>query len=240
MAVTTDNPAPYTATVAITDFLDKYRNRGMSTPITGEVLERSGISVTMVPRTLQAIQVLELVNEDGSPTDTLEGLRLAKSQEYQSKLEEWLKAVYADAFLYIDPSTDSETAIRDAFRGYIPTGQQSRMVKLFIGLCEEAGIREKSEKESKSRTRKVRTYKATVKKSTAKSKQNPKDGQVDLSLSGLPPAIYGLINSLPSTEKGWTDEQREKFLTTFGAVLDFCYPIVTESEDDGDSVTDED
>lgn len=32
------------------------------------------------------------------------------------------------------------SGLRDAFRGYEPSGEQGRMVMLFLGLCEAAGI----------------------------------------------------------------------------------------------------
>jgi hypothetical protein len=42
----------------------------------------------------------------------------------------------------------------------------------------------------------------------------------------LPPAIAGLMASLPSPDDGWTKTQRDAFMTAFGVVLDFCFPVV--------------
>ena len=41
----------------------------------------------------------------------------------------------------------------------------------------------------------------------------------------IPPAIAGLLESLPPEGEGWTKAQREKFMVTFGSVLDFVIPV---------------
>lgn len=225
MTVTADTSAPYATTATIVDIMDRYRNRGLQKPFTKDVLGRASVPDSLIPRTLQALIVLDLIDEDGNPTDTFEGIRKAPSTEYQQRLGEWLKGTYADVFSFVDPSSDDETAIRDAFRSYTPVGQQHRMVSLFIGLCEEAGIREKSEKESKPRTR-TPSVKGQMSVKRKKAKQPPA-----LPFAGkVPSAIAGLIDSLPSVKDGWTQQQHDKFMRTFGAVLDFCYPIVEEND----------
>jgi hypothetical protein len=52
----------------------------------------------------------------------------------------------------------------------------------------------------------------------------------------LPPALSGLLESLPDASNGWTSTERDKFMTTFEAVLDFCIPVVavrSKTENDG-------
>jgi len=44
----------------------------------------------------------------------------------------------------------------------------------------------------------------------------------------IPVALSGLLRSLPDPSKGWAQGDRDKFYSTFGVVLDFCYPIVDE------------
>src|SRR5690606_15755196 len=140
MPVTTDQPAPYDPATAILDLIERHRNRGLPPLVDADVLARAGISDSLIPRTLQALKTLDLLTDDGRPSEVFEGIRLAPSGEYQQRLAEWLNAAYADALTFIDPATDDEVAIRDAFRKYIPTGQQSRMVTLFIGLFTAAGV----------------------------------------------------------------------------------------------------
>ena len=224
MAVSRDNPAPYATTASVVDIINKYRDRGMQTPFTKDVLGRAGVSDSLIPRTLQSLEILDLIREDGMPTETFEAMRLSPTNELQQRMQDWLKAAYADVFLYVDPSVDDEVAIRDAFRTYIPTGQQDRMVSLFIGLCEEAGLREKPEKPAKPRA------KPNARRQTPKSRPKPNKSSTATfaGQSSIPPALIGLLDSLPKESGHWTQEARDKFYVTFGTVLDFCYEIKEE------------
>ncbi len=60
MAVTQEKPAPYAPASAILDIVSRYRNRGLVFPVNADVLARVGISDSLIPRTLQALQVLDL------------------------------------------------------------------------------------------------------------------------------------------------------------------------------------
>jgi hypothetical protein len=229
MPVTSERPAPYTSPTAILGIIDRYRNRGLQSPFTAEVLGRAGVSDSLIPRTLQALQALDLINEDGTPTETLEGLRRIPEAEYQNRLQEWLKGAYEEVFTFVDPSTDSSTAIRDAFRTYEPVGQQSRMVTLFMGLCEAAGLITKTQKETKPRqprTPSARPSIPTRRRTTAQEKLNQPSH-----IPQVPPAISGLLGSLPPEGQGWTQERRDKFMETFGTVLDFVFPIGEDNEE---------
>ena len=42
---------------------------------------------------------------------------------------------------------------------------------------------------------------------------------------GLPNRAAGLMESLPSPEAGWTAADRDRFITTFKAVLDYAIPV---------------
>jgi hypothetical protein len=230
MAVTADKPSPYAPASAILDLIDRHRNRGLPAPINAEVLARAGISESLIPRTLYALQVLDLVDETGKPTSTFEGIRLAPEVEYKKRLEDWLKGAYADVFSFVDPSQDDDVAIRDAFRGYQPTGQQDRMVSLFQGLCVAAGIA--AEKPKAQKTQQNRSVLRILPKPTAPAAtkrigflKSIAKSSASAAPSGLPPALAGLLASLPATGEGWTADDRAKFVTTFGAVLDFCFPI---------------
>src|SRR5271155_5309132 len=140
MAVTTDRPAPYAPTSTILDVITRYRDRGLPTPVTKDVLARAGVAETLIPRVLQSLQTLDLIDEAGHPPPFFEGIRRAPAGEYQQRLAEWLNAAYADALNFVDPATADEVAVRDAFRNYNPVGQQGRMVSLFIGLYAAAGV----------------------------------------------------------------------------------------------------
>tara|TARA_R110002095_G_scaffold1245_12_gene6245 strand:- start:45553 stop:46230 length:678 start_codon:yes stop_codon:yes gene_type:complete len=125
----------------VLDIVARHRAKGLPSPINGEVLGRAGVSKSLIPRTLYALQALDLIDDKGSPTDTLESLRLAPEADYKQRLAQWLTGTYADVLQFIDPETADEVAIRDAFRSYNPVAQQPRMVTLFIGLFAAAGVR---------------------------------------------------------------------------------------------------
>lgn len=219
MPVTEDRSAPYAPPTVIIDIVSRYRNRGLPFPVNAEVLARAGVSESLIPRTLQSLQTLDLIKDNGNPTETLEGLRLAPEGEYKSKLAAWLKSTYAGIFAFFDPAKDDEVRIRDAFRGYNPIRQQDRMVTLFEGLCVDAGLIPKKPSVKKASLTARATGKMSVTARVIKAK--PKTS------NGLPPAIAGLLESLPAPADGWTAAERAKFLKTFESVLDFCIPTIT-------------
>lgn len=227
MPVTANSSGPYASIAGISLILDHNRKRGFQKTVDSDVLRRIGISDSLIPRTLQSLQVLDLIGEDGSPADVLEGLRQSPETDYQQKLQEWLKGAYADVFEYTDPSVDSETKIRDAFRSYTPTGQQDRMTTLFIGLCVAAGLREEAKKERKPRSTTARKKPApntgSTKASRMKHYDNPKSGDI-------PSALLGLMQSLPAEGSVWTKDKRDKFVSTFETVLDFCFETGDETD----------
>jgi hypothetical protein len=227
MAVTTDQAAPYAPASAILDLIDRHRNRGLPPVVDADVLARAGVSDSLIPRTLQALKVLDLLTDDGRPSDVFEGLRLAPSAEYQQRLAEWLTAAYADALTFIDPATDDEVAIRDAFRKYIPTGQQSRMVTLFMGLFTAAGVMPPRQKQAapKSIVARPSVAKPRLTQKLATLRAPVAVGFTNAGSPPLPAALSGLLATLPQEGGYWTKERRDQFLTTFGAVLDYCFKI---------------
>lgn len=231
MAVTADKPAPYAPASAIIDLIDRYRNRGLPSVITSDVLSRAGVSDSLIPRTLQALQSLDLIDDKGAATTLLEGLRRAPEGELKQRMADWLRGVYADVFMYVDPAKDPETTIRDAFRSYNPVGQQPRMVTLFLGLCAAAGITSETPSQPRPHARVAKPAaspaRAPQTRTAAKQQQQAKPNTGD-----TPAAIAGLIASLPAQGDGWTKIDRDKFVQTFSAVLDFCFPIITKQKDD--------
>lgn len=226
MAVTTDQPAPYAPASAILDLIERHRNRGLPPVVDADVLARAGVSDSLIPRTLQSMKTLDLLTDDGRPSEVFEGIRLAPSAEYQQRLTEWLNAAYSDALTFIDPATDDEVAIRDAFRKYIPTGQQGRMVTLFMGLFTAAGVmpaRQKQAGSPKAASAAPRQKATTIRRAPAKSAVVQQQARPHT--AGLPPALSGLLATLPAEGGYWTKERRDQFLATFGAVLDYSFKI---------------
>jgi hypothetical protein len=233
MPVTAEKSAPYAPSSAVIDIINRYRSRGLPTPVTNDVLGRIGITDSLQPRTLQALHVLDLIDEDGKPTDTFEGIRLAPEAEYKKRLEDWLKAAYADVFAVYDPMTDDEVRVRDAFRSYNPVGQQNRMITLFHGLCSLAGLLPEKQNASAS-LRGVGAVGAAAKaqpayRPTVKTVPKPAGGGWGGS-SKIPPPLAGVLETLPAAGEGWSEDQRDKFLKAFEAMLDFSIPIQAAPE----------
>jgi hypothetical protein len=246
MPVTADKPGPYAPASGILTLVERHRNKGLPAPVDADVLARAGISESLIPRTLQALQTLDLIDTEGRVTQVMEGLRLAPEAEYKARMAEWLNAAYHDALQFIDPAVDDETRILDAFRNYVPVGQRDRMVTTFVGLYTAAGVRpERARPAPGSRTPRERPA-ANNSKPAAKQAKRVQANNPPPPLpphTGLPPALAGLLSSLPSSGASWTKAERDRFLVTFGAVLDFCYPIDNrpkrqaeqENEDEGEA-----
>lgn len=231
MAVTTSSPAPYAPPSAVIEVVNRYRARGLPQPISSEVLGRAGVSESLIPRTLQALQSLDLIDDKGMATKTLEGLRLASEGEFKARMLDWLNGAYADVLNFVDPAAADEVAVRDAFRTYNPVGQQPRMVTLFMGLYSAAGVGP-DRAPSQSRPSRPTNRSANNPRSKPAGKPDARRAQQEqhYSAGGLPPALAGLLAQLPEANQGWTKERRDRFLITFGSVLDFCFAIVTEDE----------
>lgn len=233
MPIRTGGPAPYAPPGAVLQLIGGFRDRGLTTPITSDVLMRAGVSESLVPRTLRTLEGLELIDTEGNPTPEMEGLRRVSSEEFKHRLEAIVKSVYAEVFQFTDPATDGAEKIADAFRAYEPIGQRGRMVTLFLGLCEAAGIIaegtarkqapsgngvKRASKTGSGRKADASYRPASV--SAAKAQlRNAADGMIPLPISGV-------LSKLPSEGTGWTKDQRATFLKAFEAMLDFSIPIV--------------
>lgn len=132
--------APYAPAANVVTVIHRLRQRGIPLPVTRESLTILGIPDGNAPRTLQALKLLGIVEEDGQISPSAERLRRASEDEYPEALAQILREAYAPIFEVTDPATDTELRISDAFRQYDPTTQRGRMVTLFMALCAEAGI----------------------------------------------------------------------------------------------------
>jgi uncharacterized protein DUF5343 len=228
MPIRTGEPAPYAPPATILQVVNALRDRGLTTPINADVLLRAGITESLVPRTLRSLVGLELIDGEGRLTPAMEALRRAPSSDFQARLEEHVRAVYSEVFQFTDPAKDDPKRIADAFRVYEPIGQRARMVTLFLGLCEAAGIippnmaRKSATTTSGSSARKVLSAPGAAGRSKPE-KQAP--ATLAPNAPGLPPALGGFLASIPTDGAGWTRAERDRWLELFGAVLDYAIPI---------------
>lgn len=233
VALSPNGPAPYTTAQSLTVVLDAYRDKGLGTPITTEVLARAGVGESIAPRTLNSMKVLGLLLDDGMPSEQFEALRTIRDDaEYRKRIQEWLRGVYADVLQYTDPSVDNASKIAAAFRTYEPAGRRPQMASLLLGLWRYAGlpVAEAPAIPSRSSNRPARA--PASRKSPGRSSQNerPKGGApVHQEVPpGLPPALLGLLQQIPTDGKGWTEERRKAFMAAFEAVLDYTVPAVQD------------
>lgn len=140
MALSQETSAPYAPQAAIVSLLEKNRSTGLPSLIDKNALSRMGISESLLDRVFQALIILDLIDEDGTPTEILNGLRIAPEGEYTTRLAEWLNHAYSDIVQYTDPYQGNEVEVLDAFRTYSPKSQINRMVSLFVGLYRLAGV----------------------------------------------------------------------------------------------------
>jgi Family of unknown function (DUF5343) len=232
MPVTKDAPGPYAPATTTLNIIERYRDRGLPTPITAEVLTRASVPESLIPRTIQTFRILDLIDERGMPTQTFEAIKLAPEADYKATLAKWLEATYADVLQFVDPVTATETQLADAFRHYTPQGQRPRMITLFSGLFRAAGIGpekpsappRKGRPATPSRAEAGRRLGQIIKTGTNLGTGAAR-GNIRLN-SELHPALAGVLASLPNH---WTQAERDKFMAAFGAVLDFVVPIVAEN-----------
>jgi len=112
-------------------------------PLTGQMLGALGIPDGNQARTLAALRFVGLIDEEGNSTEQFNRITNAGTEEYPEVLAETVREAYNPIFTMVDPAQDSDVAIYDAFRQYHPEAQRPRMLSLFRGLCEEAGIVER-------------------------------------------------------------------------------------------------
>jgi hypothetical protein len=224
----TGGNAPYAPPTAVMSIVETYRDRGLPCPITTDILIRAGVSDGLANRTMQALKMLDLVDDEGNPTEQFKGLKTARSDEYKERLAEVVRAAYAPVFTFWDPDKDSLDRVPDQFRPYEPTGQRRRMVILFLGLCQAAGIIPEGATRAKSDTPRASASPRTeaVPRRTTAPKQNkvkPADHA-----GKIPAPLLPLLHDLPIS---WTKEERAKWMAAFDALLSYSIPVVERAAD---------
>jgi len=248
MAVRKDGPAPYAPTPAVIDVIESYRDRSPQIPLTLDVLTRIGITESLAPRTLQALKLLDLLDDAGEPTTALVALKQAPHDEFRSGVADIVRAAYADVFAYCDPANDPPARVIDAFRHFTPPSMRDRMVRLFYGLCEYAGMIDAAPKvenqPSAGRSRRPRLERAERNSAPrpvpAAAREvplrTPEPPSTPRTMNGMPPnlhpALVGLLALIPSGTESWTRERRDGFVRAWEATLDICHPIEGDALDD--------
>jgi len=140
MSIVRNGSAPYAPVEAVMAVIEGYRTKHPHTPFTIENIQPLGVAPSIAQRTHQALRLLDLIDEDGEPTPSMDVLREASSAEFAARLAEIVRAAYSEVFAYKDPATDSPDDMAEIFRFYRPPSQHTRMIRFFYGICTRAGI----------------------------------------------------------------------------------------------------
>lgn len=226
MPLVKDGQGPYAPRSAILAVIEAFRERSPRTPMTVDNLALiDGVSESIAPRTLQAMKLLDLLDDEGEPTPALMGLKEAGRNEFPIRLAEVVKEAYADIFAYHDPTTADPADIQDAFRVYRPSSMRDRMVRLFYGLCEASNIIGAAPRvESGTRSPKAAKPKADANEGDALPPRlrkvlrggggttpptPPPPPPPPPERGRLPELVAALVNKLPAEGETWTAEGAE-------------------------------
>ncbi len=246
MPIQPDGEAPYNSAPATVAIIERFRAGTLQTPVTLDVLRRAGVHESLVRRTLKALRLLELIDENGHPTEQFKVLAKVRPDEYKDAFAGYLRSVYKDVFTYTDPSDGDLDAIRNAFWGYKPPGQRETMVRLFLGLCAYAGLIPEQKRERpapsprKPKPAATTTATRTRKREDQGGEQPPTPPQQQQQeqqeqppptpppspapLDGIDPALVAWFQKIPPTGTPWSKEDKERWFTALRAMVDGVHP----------------
>lgn len=242
MAIAADGIAPYGSPQAILAVIEHAREKGFRDVIDISVLMRASLanSTASAQRTIQTLRILDLIDEDGKPSDALNGIAQASEEDYRARMEEAIRSAYAPVFEVAEP-TDGYTKVRDAFRKNVPQAQQKRMVTLFLNLCEAAGMVDsipqgKAPGPTPARKSVPKTPKAQSQRHVhIDTGKEPHAGE----WASQYPALAGLMKKLPLSS-GWTQDQQDRWLDAFKTVLSYEIEVIMNTDlQDSHAVTEE-
>lgn len=226
-----ENFAPYASSKSVVEVIKRFRERGLPDPVNSSALEQIGIPPTMTGITLQALVFLQLIDEGGNRTEAFERLRRASSDEYQGILAEIVRKAYLPVFTIVDPSQDNDIQVADAFRRFDPANQRDKMIRLFLGLCEESAIvqgrpsrvrKQRVKKEQTPNTSSTMTRKPGLTTGAAEfgKKEDAHEGNIGTDYR----LISAIIQQLPH-DAHWSAEKRKRWLEAMTSAVDLIIEV---------------
>jgi hypothetical protein len=227
-----DEYMPYAPAKPVLDVIQRFRERGLPEVLSRQELHRLGAAEGNSDRIHKTFQFLDLIDQGGKRTPTFDRLGKASSSEYQSVFAEVVRAAYAPILAIVDPKSDTDIAINDAFRHYEPAGQRKQMVVLFLALCREAGLAEAAVQPRRATLRREATSPAQPRGNAPRKgkvvDRGEESGAADDAASSDYRLLSALIQQLPRDGK-WTQSRRDRWLQAFTANIDLLVEIANES-----------
>jgi len=237
-----DGEAPYNSAPATVAVIERFRAGTLQTPVTLDVLRRAGVHESLVRRTHKALRLLELIDENGQPTEQFKVLAKVRPDEYKDAFAGYLRSVYKDVFTYTDPADGDTAAITNAFWGYKPPGQRETMVRLFLGLCEYAGLIPEQKRERPAPSPRKPKDATTATRSRKRGDQGGEQQQQPppppehkeqppptppappVPLDGIDPALVVWFQKIPQSGSPWAKDEKERWFTALRAMVDGVHP----------------
>jgi hypothetical protein len=230
---------PYPPPSNVIAVLHRLRSRNLPERIDAEYLRDAGIPEGTLSRTLFALRFLGLTKESGELTEAMKAIGTSTDEEYRATLSGLIRDAYSEVFAVIDPADDSQDRIINFFRRYTPGSQRARMVIFFLGMCREAGIPTLDVPKARSMGapgKQAGRLSGIVPKQEASSRGRASAG-AGAQRWDVPPALEGLVKSLPPAGTPMSPQRRDQWLEMAKATLAFVYPeedeSVTRAKDDG-------
>lgn len=199
--------APYAPASSVLDVIMARRADPTITYFDNETLEKLGIRESLVPRTAQALRLLDLLTDEGFVTSTFDKVISAPPGELSTALEKLIRRAYKPIFDDLDPTTATTGALEQAFAYFQPPGQRSRMVSMFQGLMRAANMTGPDEASaSRVSSSSAATAAATAAAQSAAMNKTISSGATAAGRA----AANGLLRSAGKTSSGrtvrWTSE----------------------------------
>lgn len=222
-----DTP-PYVAFRTLLNFLDWLHEAGVPTRI-DRTFWGERLSGAYGFQLMAALHFLNLVDNDNRPQPELETLARDLDKRRAILLER-LENSYSDAIRGINLEKATLGELKDRFRIYDITGETLRKALVFfIHAASYSGMPLSSHITKRTRGTRVNGSKKRGRPPQRKSflEHQPRDKPASESPKkhDLHDSIHGLLTDLPRIGPSWTKEERDRWINTFIANIDYAYPV---------------